>query len=139
MNKALNTTKFLELVRQLKAKNTDDRQWEACCPAHEDKTASLSLKLADDQKILMYCHAGCETESILAALGLEMKDLFHQPKEQTPRKEIVAEYNYTDETGNLQFQVVRYKPKGFGQRRPCLLYTSPSPRDATLSRMPSSA
>ena len=25
------------------------------------------------------------------------------------------------------------------QRMPCLLYTSPSPRDATLSRMPSSA
>ena len=25
------------------------------------------------------------------------------------------------------------------QRRTCLLYTSPSPRDATLSRMPSSA
>ena len=28
---------------------------------------------------------------------------------------------------------------GYGQTRPCLLYTSPSPRDATLSRMPSSA
>ena len=27
----------------------------------------------------------------------------------------------------------------FGQSAPCLLYTSPSPRDATLSRMPSSA
>ena len=26
-----------------------------------------------------------------------------------------------------------------GSRDPCLLYTSPSPRDATLSRMPSSA
>ena len=26
-----------------------------------------------------------------------------------------------------------------GQRGICLLYTSPSPRDATLSRMPSSA
>ena len=26
-----------------------------------------------------------------------------------------------------------------GQRQSCLLYTSPSPRDATLSRMPSSA
>ena len=25
------------------------------------------------------------------------------------------------------------------QYKPCLLYTSPSPRDATLSRMPSSA
>ena len=28
---------------------------------------------------------------------------------------------------------------GGGQARDCLLYTSPSPRDATLSRMPSSA
>ena len=26
-----------------------------------------------------------------------------------------------------------------GYNQPCLLYTSPSPRDATLSRMPSSA
>ena len=29
--------------------------------------------------------------------------------------------------------------KWLGQRKTCLLYTSPSPRDATLSRMPSSA
>ena len=29
-----------------------------------------------------------------------------------------------------------FKPAG---DQPCLLYTSPSPRDATLSRMPSSA
>ena len=28
---------------------------------------------------------------------------------------------------------------GIEQNGPCLLYTSPSPRDATLSRMPSSA
>ena len=28
---------------------------------------------------------------------------------------------------------------GLGNNYPCLLYTSPSPRDATLSRMPSSA
>ena len=27
----------------------------------------------------------------------------------------------------------------FNVNKPCLLYTSPSPRDATLSRMPSSA
>ena len=29
--------------------------------------------------------------------------------------------------------------KVFAQKKGCLLYTSPSPRDATLSRMPSSA
>ena len=42
----------------------------------------------------------------------------------------------TTEDGKLKF-VDKKKPKG--QEEPCLLYTSPSPRDATLSRMPSSA
>ena len=37
-----------------------------------------------------------------------------------------------DEAGRLVMPTLRYA-------WPCLLYTSPSPRDATLSRMPSSA
>ena len=33
-----------------------------------------------------------------------------------------------------------YQGENFGKRlKPCLLYTSPSPRDGLLSRMPSSA
>ena len=41
-------------------------------------------------------------------------------------------------------QIIRYSQRGRAvlarlSRCPCLLYTSPSPRDATLSRMPSSA
>ena len=37
--------------------------------------------------------------------------------------------------------VIKYDDEGGEVRQPdaCLLYTSPSPRDATLSRMPSSA
>ena len=35
--------------------------------------------------------------------------------------------------------VVSVPKKGSPMNSPCLLYTSPSPRDATLSRMPSSA
>ena len=38
-------------------------------------------------------------------------------------------------TGNKNEQKMYYRHTGY----PCLLYTSPSPRDATLSRMPSSA
>ena len=34
---------------------------------------------------------------------------------------------------------VQFKRKGVAQRVHCLLYTSPSPRDRTRSRMPSSA
>ena len=41
------------------------------------------------------------------------------------------------DTGFLETQTVQ--PSIFGDNNTCLLYTSPSPRDATLSRMPSSA
>ena len=33
-------------------------------------------------------------------------------------RQIVAEYDYTDETGKLLFQAVRFSPKGFSQRQP---------------------
>ena len=33
-------------------------------------------------------------------------------------KQIVKEYRYEDESGELLFEVVRYEPKGFSQRRP---------------------
>ena len=36
-------------------------------------------------------------------------------------------------------QVFSSRPSSGAGRQTCLLYTSPSPRDATLSRMPSSA
>lgn len=39
------------------------------------------------------------------------------PKGNQPRK-IVATYDYHDEAGGLVYQVVRWEPKGFSQRRP---------------------
>ena len=36
-------------------------------------------------------------------------------------------------------EIVKKRLQDFGVDEICLLYTSPSPRDATLSRMPSSA
>jgi hypothetical protein len=35
-----------------------------------------------------------------------------------PTKRIVAQYDYTDESGALLFQCVRFEPKNFQQRRP---------------------
>lgn len=34
------------------------------------------------------------------------------------QRRIVATYDYTDESGNILFQVVRFEPKNFSQRRP---------------------
>jgi hypothetical protein len=50
--------------------------WAACCPAHDDRTPSLSIDEGDDGKVLVYCHAGCETTTVVATLGLRMADLF---------------------------------------------------------------
>ena len=41
---------------------------EARCPAHEDKTPSLSIRDGDDGKLLTCCHAGCPPETVWAAL-----------------------------------------------------------------------
>ena len=44
--------------------------WSVRCPAHEDKRASLSVSEGNDGKVLLNCHAGCETGAILSAVGL---------------------------------------------------------------------
>jgi Toprim domain len=40
----------------------------ACCPAHDDRTPSLSVKDAPDGRLLVKCHAGCDFDPILAGL-----------------------------------------------------------------------
>lgn len=83
------------------------------CPAHEDRQASLSVTQAEN-KILLHCHAGCDIHSILKTINLTMRDLFTEEE----KEHIIAEYNYTDETNQLLYQVCRWQPKKFTQRRP---------------------
>lgn len=44
------------------------RGWTARCPAHDDRTPSLSICDADHNKVLVRCHAGCEQERVIEAL-----------------------------------------------------------------------
>lgn len=47
------------------------------CPAHDDKTASLCVR--DGEKgIVLKCQAGCDTEAVVTAMGLKMRDLFRE-------------------------------------------------------------
>ena len=50
--------------------------WSAKCPAHQDRSPSLSITEGADGRILMRCHAGCETGDICRALGIRLADLF---------------------------------------------------------------
>jgi putative DNA primase/helicase len=40
--------------------------WTARCPAHDDRTPSLSIRDADDNKVLVRCHAGCDQERVIS-------------------------------------------------------------------------
>lgn len=40
----------------------------ARCPAHDDRTPSLSLRQANSGRLLAYCHAGCSFEEVVGAL-----------------------------------------------------------------------
>jgi putative DNA primase/helicase len=86
----------------------------ARCPAHDDRNPSLSLKDADG-RVLVHCHAGCAQRAVVEAL----KDLGVWPdRDGNQKRTVVATYDYTDEVGTLLYQVIRYQPKGFNQRRP---------------------
>jgi len=57
-------------------KETGSRKWQARCPAHEDKSPSLSIKEASDGTLLLKCWAGCNAGEIVGTVGLELSDLF---------------------------------------------------------------
>lgn len=93
-------------------------QWMARCPAHDDRNPSLSIS-EKDGNVLVHCHAGCPQRAVtnvLKARGLWKSARTHLDSKR-PRP-VVEAYDYTDEHGNLLYQVVRYEPKGFAQRRP---------------------
>ena len=69
------TTETL-ISRLDKVRPTGRGTWIACCPAHADKTPSLTIRETDDGKVLLHCFAGCTALEIIDAVGLEMSDLF---------------------------------------------------------------
>jgi hypothetical protein len=55
-----------DLVAALHARRTG-RGWIARCPAHQDRTPSLSLAECNG-RLLVHCHAGCAQADVIAAL-----------------------------------------------------------------------
>lgn len=50
--------------------------WSATCPAHEDRSPSLSITEGRDGIVLLHCHGGCGPREVLAAVGLTWQVLF---------------------------------------------------------------
>lgn len=118
------TSDPLDVVRNaLHAAGCDPRggqRIQAKCPAHDDSNPSLSVTRGTAQPVVLTCHAGCPPDNVLAALRLEWSDLCEddQDYERPVQRSIEATYGYTDESGTPLFDVVRFNPKDFRQRRP---------------------
>jgi hypothetical protein len=127
-----------EFLAHLEGVQRHGEQWEGRCPAHDDEHASLSVTLGR-KGIVLRCHAGCDSEAVVRAVGLSMSDLFYESATNgsypagteaaarvtaaTRRKPeslgaIEAVFDYHDAEGVLLFQVVRFEGKEFRQRRP---------------------
>ncbi len=59
-------------------------EYTARCPAHRDKTASMTVteKVSNKdgkRRLFICCHAGCGNDAIMAALGITARDLIVDP------------------------------------------------------------
>ena len=99
-----------EFVYRLGHVRKNGNGFVACCPAHDDKNPSLSI-VEREGKILLKCFAGCQADAVVAAMGLEMSDLFvDERRVMKPRPFLVGEkieYRYQDENGRHIFSVFR--------------------------------
>ena len=122
-------TAFGRLITALEAAGSKvtgtGRQRKAQCPHHPDSNPSLSIT-DSESRVLVNCFV-CDTDDVLADLGLARRDLFNEPRrggdEWTPWRDRclcppIARWPYTDEDGMLLYQHVRGTHKEFAFRRP---------------------
>jgi hypothetical protein len=79
------------LDRLDRARETRRGHWIARCPAHQDRSPSLSIRELDDGRVLIHDFGGCSAEEVLNAAGLNYSDLHSErakddrrPRERRP-------------------------------------------------------
>lgn len=66
-------TKLLEKLSGVR--KTGRNRWIARCPAHGDRSPSLSIRESGDT-VLIHCFAGCHPGEVLSAVGMRFEDLW---------------------------------------------------------------
>lgn len=99
------------------SRKISNTSYQCKCPVHYDNQASLTISEIDG-KLLLHCHAGCETKDILAEVGLSFEDIggYKPPKwkerlEYGQGKHIEAVYDYKDANGTYLYSKVRFEGK----------------------------
>ena len=78
----MSATDILNRISKYRA--TGQGKWMAVCPAHNDRSPSLSITELEDTRVLLRCHAGCGTLDVLTAIGLSWDAVMPPPKHPQP-------------------------------------------------------
>jgi len=97
------------LVGALTVTHQRGDEFDARCPAHHDRSASLTFAPGKHGGAVLHCHAGCTPEAVLQAVGLSFTDI-------SPEPHLVEVYEYRSESGELLWKTERWEPKTFRQR-----------------------
>jgi hypothetical protein len=100
-----------EVARRFNAKPSGTG-YKAHCPAHEDRTESLAIG-GNDDKVLLKCHAGCDTRDVVRRVGLTMRDLFAGNGNGHHKAVVIATYLYRDLQGEVRYRKQRTADKDF--------------------------
>jgi len=109
------------VVEHFDARRTGTGRWIARCPAHADRTPSLSIAEGRGGKVLVRCWVGCDLKTVLKSAGLSMSSLFPSGPPPTPEqrgrlerkreRQLIAkqEERYTIEKMRLLWQSLSYE------------------------------
>lgn len=73
------------------------RGYVACCPAHNDKTPSLSYWEDGPDRVGICCYAGCSQDAILEALNLTWEDLYRDRKKKPTPVDGISIYDLSQD------------------------------------------
>lgn len=80
LNRHYNTSPLNLLLSRLENVKPAGEGYRACCPAHDSQSRNtLTIKQADDGRVLLHDFGGCTALDVVHSLGLELKDLFERP------------------------------------------------------------
>ncbi len=100
-------------------------EWRGPCPLHNGQGDNFAVKGETGE---WYCHSQCQRGGSMVDLEMSLSgdDFKHAAAEvdrivgrqPAANRRVVKTYDYEDDHGEVLFQVVRYEPKEFRQRKP---------------------
>jgi hypothetical protein len=113
-----NIGEILNKLESVKKIGTAEWQFSCMLDGHKTPKGHGTIKDCGD-KAVIFCHGNPDHnhEAYCQYLGYRSLTYNKEPRKKEA-SQIVATYDYHDEKGQLLYQVVRYQPKDFRQRRP---------------------